>query len=457
MKLVFAVNGRPVELETGPLRRLLDLLREDLGLTGTKEGCGEGQCGACAVLLDGRLVNACLVPALQLPGRSVSTIEGLGSAEHPDPLQEAFLSEGAIQCGFCTPGLVMAGRALLDEQPRPEREAIRRGLAGNLCRCTGYERIVRAVERAAAGTRAAGRPPAAVEPQPAATDEAVGLPADLKEALAWLGRQAGEVTIVAGATDLLSAPRDAGFADRHLLDVSRLPELLGIREQDGWLEIGAATTFAEVARSPAITAVLPALATAAAGVGSPAIRNRATLGGNLVTASPCADSAPPLLALGARVVLISLRGRRELPLPAFITGYRRTALCRDELLATVRIPRPAADLRQTYRKVGARRAQAIAKLSLAACARRDPDGRLREVRLAAGSVAPAPLLLAGTMSLLEGRRLMPESVDGLAAAAAAAAAAEVQPITDLRSTAEYRRVVTARLVARFLRELVRSA
>jgi xanthine dehydrogenase small subunit len=398
---------------------------------------------------------------MQLSGRSVRTIEGLGSAGQLDSLQEAFLSEGAIQCGFCTPGLVMAGRALLDENPRPEREVIRRGLAGNLCRCTGYERIVRAVEKAAASSYTTGRPGTEAAPPRASSgaasdDETVGLPADLRTAIDWLARQAGEVTVVAGATDLLSGPPGEGTSGGRLLDVSRLPELLGVREQDGWLEIGAATTFAELARSPAITAAFPALATAAAGVGSPAIRNRATLGGNLVTASPCADSAPPLLALGAQVVLVSPGGRRELPLPTFITGYRQTARRLDELLVAVRIPRPAADLRQSYRKVGARRAQAIAKLSLAACARRGADGRLREVRLAAGSVAPAPLLLSGTMSLLEGRRLTRESVDTLAAAAAAAVSAEVRPITDLRSTAEYRRIVTARLVARFLHDLVQS-
>ena len=134
MRVAFKVNGVPRELDAPPLRRLLDILRDDLGLTGAKEGCGEGECGACAVLLDGKLVQSCLVPAAQLPGRDVVTIEALGTQEDPDPVQRAFLDQGAVQCGFCIPGMVLATRALLAQNPQPDDEAIRSGLAGNICR-----------------------------------------------------------------------------------------------------------------------------------------------------------------------------------------------------------------------------------------------------------------------------------------------------------------------------------
>jgi aerobic-type carbon monoxide dehydrogenase small subunit (CoxS/CutS family) len=149
MRIRLRLNGRQHECEADPLRRLLDLLRLDLQQTGTKEGCGEGECGACAVLLDGELVNACLVPAVQCDGRTVRTIEGFGGEANLDPVQRAFLEEGAVQCGFCTPGMVLASHALLSANPDPQESAIREALSGNLCRCTGYERIVRGVKRAA--------------------------------------------------------------------------------------------------------------------------------------------------------------------------------------------------------------------------------------------------------------------------------------------------------------------
>ena len=144
----FTVNGRAVEPSVHPMARLLDVLREELGLTGTKEGCGEGECGACSVLLDGELVNSCLVPVAQVAGAQVTTIEGLAKNGELHPVQRAFVEHGGAQCGICTPGMVMAAVALLAEHPRPSEEQIRTGLAGNLCRCTGYIKIFDAVAAA---------------------------------------------------------------------------------------------------------------------------------------------------------------------------------------------------------------------------------------------------------------------------------------------------------------------
>ncbi|MCL6611988.1 MAG: (2Fe-2S)-binding protein [Peptococcaceae bacterium] len=144
------VNGRPVDLPVDPRRRLLDVLREDLGLTGTKEGCGEGECGACTVLLDGRPVNACLVLAPEAAGCDITTIEGVAVEGRLHPIQEAFLEAGAVQCGYCTPGMILAAKALLDKDPRPTDQAIKTAVSGNLCRCTGYVKIVKAVRLAAA-------------------------------------------------------------------------------------------------------------------------------------------------------------------------------------------------------------------------------------------------------------------------------------------------------------------
>lgn len=151
LDISFSLNGAEVVVGVRPHQRLLDVLRRTLGMTGTKEGCGEGECGACTVLVDGRVVNACLYPALEIEGRSVTTIEGLLGADHQlSPLQESLVARGAIQCGFCSPGVILSAHALLDRNPNPSDAEIRDALVGNLCRCTGYVQIVEAVQEAAA-------------------------------------------------------------------------------------------------------------------------------------------------------------------------------------------------------------------------------------------------------------------------------------------------------------------
>ncbi|MFC6645234.1 (2Fe-2S)-binding protein [Granulicella cerasi] len=143
------INGQTQSLEVPPMKRLLDVLREDLHLTGTKEGCGEGECGACAVMMNGELVNSCLVPALQVQGAQLRTIEGVATDGHLHPIQQCFLERGGAQCGICTPGMILATQHLLDKHPNPTMEQIQEGLGGNLCRCTGYMRIFESVQQAA--------------------------------------------------------------------------------------------------------------------------------------------------------------------------------------------------------------------------------------------------------------------------------------------------------------------
>jgi aerobic carbon-monoxide dehydrogenase small subunit len=150
MSLRFTINGVTKEVEAHPMRRLLDVLREDLLLTGTKEGCGEGECGACSVIVDGEVINSCLVPVCQVQGSSIITVEGLALDGQLDPLQSAFLECGGAQCGICTPGMLIAARALLDANAQPTRGEIKEAIAGNLCRCTGYTRIIEAIQQAAA-------------------------------------------------------------------------------------------------------------------------------------------------------------------------------------------------------------------------------------------------------------------------------------------------------------------
>jgi carbon-monoxide dehydrogenase small subunit len=149
MIIQFYVNGAKRQVDGAPMKRLLDLLREDLRLTGTKEGCGEGECGACSVIVDGEVINSCLVPACQIEGTEMITVEGLAKDGRLDPLQQAFLECGGAQCGICTPGMLIAARALLDTCARPTRDQIKEAIAGNLCRCTGYVKIIDAIEQAA--------------------------------------------------------------------------------------------------------------------------------------------------------------------------------------------------------------------------------------------------------------------------------------------------------------------
>lgn len=153
-RVAFSLNGQSVEIDTDPTRRLIDVLREDFGLIGVKEACGEGECGACSILLDGRLAPACVIALGAVEGREVVTIEGFAQTERFKVLSESFAEAGAVQCGYCTPGMILAAEALLSRDPSPDREAIRRALSGNLCRCTGYELIIQAIDLAAEEGRA---------------------------------------------------------------------------------------------------------------------------------------------------------------------------------------------------------------------------------------------------------------------------------------------------------------
>ena len=147
-QIQLTINGQTKTIEAPPLKRLLDILREDVHLTGTKEGCGEGECGACAIILNGDLVNSCLIPALQAEGTQITTIEGIAINERLHPIQQCFLENGGAQCGICTPGMILATHHLLKNNPQPTLLQIQEGLNGNLCRCTGYIRIFAAVQQA---------------------------------------------------------------------------------------------------------------------------------------------------------------------------------------------------------------------------------------------------------------------------------------------------------------------
>ena len=421
-------------------QRLLDLLREDLRLTGAKEGCGKGECGACTIIVDGRTADACLMMAYQVDGAVVETIEGLAEGHRLHPLQEAFVDKGGVQCGICIPGMIMAGKCLLDRKPFPTPEDIREGLAGNLCRCTGYTKIFAAV--AAVAGRPATHPPGLPRPGAAPT---YFRPRSLDDALEILAQRPGEARPVAGGTDVLVAAKDGQVRRADLFDLGAVPELKGIEEQDGYLWIGGASTHTEILESPLLARWAPALPQACAVVGGPQIRNRGTLGGNLANGSPAADAVPPLFVGEAELELVSVNGRRRVPIHEFYTGYRQTVLAPDELILGVRLPKRPG-VRAAFLRLGQRQAQAISKVSVAV-AMTFREGRPDFVRVALGSVAPTVIRAPQTEAALatggyEGLRRAKEAVQ-----------AEVRPIDDLRSTREYRRSMAAVLLERAVRRI----
>jgi CO/xanthine dehydrogenase FAD-binding subunit len=284
----------------------------------------------------------------------------------------------------------------------------------------------------------------------------VDSPRSLAEAFQVLSAAGSETPIrpLAGGTDLLvQITGELGPPPARLLDLWRLDELRGIKVDSGALVLGALTTYTEIRRSVLCREIAPALVEAAATIGAAQIQNRGTLGGNIANASPAGDSLPVLLAMDASIVVGSARGQREVAAAVFWPAYRRTALAADELVLRVRLPMaPGREVR--FRKVGTRRAQAISKVVLALAWRDEPDETevgprvWRDVRVALGSVAPTPIRARKTERLLDGSRPTPETADR----AAAALAGEIAPIDDVRSSADYRRAVTARVIHRLIRE-----
>ena len=277
-------------------------------------------------------------------------------------------------------------------------------------------------------------------------------PGDLRSVLALMERDPGAWTPIAGGTDLMVLYSAGKLAARKLVSIWNLPELRGIEVSSNEIRIGAGCTYSELREHAFVYRELPLLATAAAWTGGIANQNRGTLGGNIVNASPAADSLPALLVYEATLVLVSARGEREVPYVQFHQGYKTHALKAGELVRTIRIPRRYSEYFSYTRKVGARKAQAISKVCIAALARAE-SGTITDVRIALGSVAPIPLRLRGTENLLIGKKVEP----GLSNLAVQTVAGQIHPIDDIRSNASYRSSVAGNLVAEFVQTFCAQA
>jgi carbon-monoxide dehydrogenase small subunit/xanthine dehydrogenase small subunit len=455
----WVINGERRSVEVSPMRRLLDVLREDLNLKGTKEGCGEGECGACTVLLNGEPVTACLVAAGQIPdGAEIMTVEGLEMTEGGRVLQKAYIEHGAAQCGFCIPGMIVSSYAFLSKNLAVSERAIRDAHAGNICRCTGYAKIIEAVSAAAKDWPASG---VTRDPQPVTGHRSqithmhdldnidLLTPRTLAEALTLQADEHTRAIPLAGGTDLMVQWESGTRPARgRALDVKSLEELRGICRAGARMAIGASVTHAEIRRSPLVQRCVPALAAACATVGGVQIQTMGTIAGSVANASPAGDLAPALLTCDAAVVVASLRGDREIPVEQFWTGYRKTDLKPDELIVRFLLPVLPAGFREGFRKLGPRAAQAISKImgSYRGCV---VGGRVQSFAVALGSVAPTALRLRRLEAWLVGRPLDATTL----AEAERRASDEVAPISDIRSTAGYRKWVSGRLARHFLEEL----
>lgn len=467
--IAVTVNGERRALTgTATHSTALDWLR-DRGLTGSKEGCAEGECGACAMLLatpnaDGGTtwtpVNACLVPVYALDGQEVLTAEGLGDRDDLHPVQEKLAEAGGSQCGYCTPGFAcsMAGEYYRSDrvpasetsdaaaEPCPVHDETDHehgpngfdlhALSGNLCRCTGYRPIRDAAY--SLGAPAADDPlqqrlsqPA---PSPAATDATVDgrrflRPQTLAETLGVLD-ETPDALIVAGSTDWGVEVNIRGSRAPFVVAIEQLDELRTLEIGEDAIEIGAALPLSEVERR--LDGRVPLLAKLFPQFASRLIRNRGTFGGNLGTGSPIGDTPPALLALGARLVLASVRGEREVELADYFTGYRQTVREPGEIIRAVRIPLPLATT-TAFHKIAKRRFDDISSVAIG-FALDIEGGSVTAARIGLGGVAATPLRARDTEEALIGRPWNIRTVKQ----ASEVLRGEGTPMSDHRASSDYR-------------------
>ena len=457
----FIRQGQVVALaDVPPTRTLLDWLREDAGATGTKEGCGEGDCGACTVVLgelDGdrlryRAINSCIRFVPSIDGCALWTIEDLkGPDGSLHPVQQALVDCHGSQCGFCTPGFAMSmfglyqQRAACGATQAVTREEAQEALSGNLCRCTGYRSIIDATQKMTQYPARRVDETALVEQlkalreQPALDGPALR-PTTLN-ALLQLRAQHPQAQVIAGCTDVGLWVTKMHRRFDTTLDVTGVRELQRIEEAAGQLEIGAAVRLSDA--YAALTSHWPQLHAFAARFAGLPVREAGTLGGNVANGSPIGDSMPVLIALDARLRLQSLRGPREVSLEAFYTGYRQNVLAADEVLTHVLVPLPPRGLLRAY-KLSKRFEDDISAVCLAIRLEID-QGRVTAASIGAGGLAATPARAVQTEAALLGQPWN----DATVRTAMQTLRREFSPISDMRASADYRREAAGNLLWRY--------
>ncbi|MCX6582388.1 MAG: FAD binding domain-containing protein [Candidatus Aminicenantes bacterium] len=468
--LKFIINDREVETSAPVGTVTLDFIRGRQKLPGTKEGCREGECGACTVLLGElkdngvqyKAVASCLLPLGELAGKHIVTVEGIniagaaGAAGALTPIQQALTDEGASQCGFCTPGIVMSLTGFfLASATLDYRDAID-ALDGNICRCTGYLSIRRAAQKLCDTFSPLldtdkNRIQQLVEWSilPGYFLHIPGRLAALKtqeppDADARTLPDPGAGIIVAGATDLY-VQKPGALLDENLQFISRRADLAYIRERNHMIYIGAGTTMEEMKQSPLINELFPNMKNDLNLVSSTIMRTRATLAGNIVNASPIGDLTVMLLALNTVIGLSGNNVLRELPLRQFFKGYKQLDLAEGEIVRFLRfpVPAPGKGLRFHYHfeKVSQRKHLDIASCNTAISLETN-GSTIYNIRLSAGGVAPIPLFLAKTSAFLEGKEITTDTLRE----AIKITTGEISPIDDVRGSAQYKTLLLRNLI-----------
>ncbi|BCG91542.1 xanthine dehydrogenase small subunit [Mesorhizobium sp. 131-2-1] len=466
----FILNGEDVALaDVAPDATLLDWLRLNRTLRGTKEGCAEGDCGACTVLVGrlsaGRLVyegvNACIRFLGSLDGTHVVTVEHLrGEGENLHPVQQAMVDFHGSQCGFCTPGFVMSLYALWMRSPEPSDAAIEKALQGNLCRCTGYEAIMRAARAISSYGKAAKDPLAAerkaITARLAAMKDGARVeigsgkarlivPANADDLAKVLDNEPG-ATLVAGSTDV------GLWVTKHMRDIApavfigNLDGLCAISEDKGVISIGAGVTYSEAFAM--LSKRIPALGPLFDRIGGEQVRNMGTIGGNIANGSPIGDTPPPLIALGARLTLRKGKKRRSIPLETFFIAYGKQDRRPGEFVEAVHVPVPAKATKFAVYKITKRRDEDITAALGAFHLALAKDGTVADIRIAYGGMAATPKRAFAVEKALLGKPWTEDTVE----AAMAEYARDFTPLTDMRASAEYRALAAKNLLLRFFVE-----
>ena len=462
----FLRRGETVTLtNVPPSRTLLEVLREDLCSTATKEGCGEGDCGACTVVLGEKqgnamtykAVNRCIRLAHSVDGMAVWTAEDIAEGSQLHPVQEAMVQCHASQCGFCTPGFVMSLFAMYQNHTRKghaiTRELAQVELSGNLCRCTGYRPILDAAQMLDALPVAQLDEADLLSKMELLAPVYIGLEADLigengykspislKSLLKTRAAQPN-AQIVAGATDVgLWVTKQHRQFDQ-IIDVTKVAELQRIEDYAHHIAIGAAVTLNDA--FAALVKDRPQLHDFAARFAGLPVRNSGTLGGNVANGSPIGDSMPLLIALGAHVVLMSIRGSREMPLEQLYTGYRQNVMAPDEVLAWINVPKPAPQEFLRIYKISKRFDDDISALCLAINLQID-NGIVTKASIGVGGVAATPVRAIKTEAACARKDWSKTLIDHLKTVLRA----EFLPISDMRASSAYRTQVLGNLLERF--------
>ncbi|MEP3346455.1 MAG: xanthine dehydrogenase small subunit [Litoreibacter sp.] len=437
--LTFLLNGETVEAEVGPTDTLLDFLRDQRGLTGTKEGCNEGDCGACSVVVTGedgvaRAMNACIMFMPQLSGRAVRTVEGIaGPNGELHPVQRAMVDLHGSQCGFCTPGFITTMTAAHANGATNHEDQ----LAGNLCRCTGYAPIIRAAE-AASGEAV----PDWVKDTAIKADPPYPMPQSSDELAAWYEANP-DGTLIGGATDV-GLWVTKGLQDlTNVAFIGRCADLQLIEETDAGLTIGAACTVTQVME--AVAPLYASFAEMLRRYGSTQVRNAATIGGNIANGSPIGDGPPALIALGARLHLRQGDTRRDMPLEDFFVEYGKQDRNPGEFVEFITIPKQR-DTVKCY-KLSKRFDQDIS--ALCGCFNIVvAGGSVAKARIAFGGMAGTPKRATHVEAKLLGKAWSEDTVE----AALAEFAKDFTPMSDMRASAEYRLQAAQNMLRRVLVE-----